>query len=315
MKRLFNVFVIVIAIAVLTSALSISAFAAENEFTITDVNEKTAIIHLDDYRAFCVQKNVPLPQTGLVYTITNFDCPARLLNVAVAISQLNDGTVEFETASQYAVWQCYENGNMVTLSRMVCGTTVSNYVKQILDAADMINMEEWSVNVVFYACEGHQTLATFGVNYIAPAVIPEFEDDKPNVAPESIPEETIPEETVPEETIPEETIPEETIPEETVPEETIPEETIPEETVPEETIPEETIPEETIPEETVPEETVPEETVPEETTPDPVIPPQEVLGGEPTAPQTGDNANFILWFALMAIATAGVVFAIKAKRN
>ena len=41
MKRLFNVFVIVIAIAVLTSALSISAFAAENEFTITDVNEKT----------------------------------------------------------------------------------------------------------------------------------------------------------------------------------------------------------------------------------------------------------------------------------
>ena len=342
-KNINRVISVIITLVLVMSVFSVTAFASEPDRTITGSDRVNMIITIDGQRAYCVERNEIMPDAGLSYHATSFNHPARLDRIFVAISQMRDGSNAFEIASQYAVWQCYESLDMVLYSSVIDGSEVSNHVAAILNAADMIDMNEWSVYVAFYACEGYQTVATFGVNYIAPAIIPEFEDDKPEVIPETTPEETEPEvpeevlggepevpetepeeEVVPEETVPEETVPEETVPEETVPEETVPEETVPEETVPEETVPEETVPEETVPEETVPEETVPEipeetvpETVPETepSNPDPVIPPQEVLGGEPTAPQTGDDSNFVIWFALMAVAAAGVVFAIKAKRN
>ena len=374
-KNITRVMSVIIALFLVMSAFSVTAFASEPDRTITSSDRVNMIITIDGQRAYCVERNEIMPDAGLSYHATSFSHPARLDRVVVAISQMRDGSNAFEIASQYAIWQCYESLDMVLYSSVIDGAEVSNHVAAILNAADMIDMNEWSVFVAFYACEGYQTVATFGVNYIAPVVIPEEEDDKPEVVPETVPEtepeeEEVPEETVPEtepevEEVPEETVPEETVPEETTPEtepeeEEVPEETVPEtepeveevpetepeeEEIPEETIPEE-VPEETtpetepeeeeVPEETVPEtepeveevpetepeeEEVPEETVPETepetepTNPDPVIPPQEVLGGEPTAPQTGDDSNIVIWFALMAVAAAGVVFAIKAKRN
>lgn len=339
MKKLITV---IIAIVMLVSTLSVTAFAAENEHSITGSDRVNMIMHLDGQRAYCVERNEIMPDAGLVYTSTSFSRPERLDRVFVAISQLHDGSNAFEIASQYAVWQCYEGMSMVVYSNAIDGAEVSGYVEQILNAADMIDMSEWSVYVAFYGCEGYQTVATYGVNYIAPVVIPEEDDDKPEVTepvvePETEePETEEPETEEPETEEPETEEPETEDPEVTEPETEDPEVTEPETEEPETEDPVVTEPETEEPETEDPVVTEPETEEPETeepvvtepeteepeteeptvpTNPEPVIPPQEVLGGEPTAPQTGDNSNIILWAALMAISALGVVFAIKAKRN
>ena len=292
MRKITVVMAAILVFAMMISTFSITAFAAENESTITGSDRANLILYIDGQRAYCVERNEVMPYEETVYTSTSFSRPERLSRVLVAISQLNDGSVAFETASQYAIWQCYESTNMVMYSGAIAGSAVSNHVQSILNAADMINMDEWSVYMSFFASEGYQVIMTYGVNYIAPMVIPEFEDDKPEV--------TEPEDETPE--VPEEVLggdPE--IPE--TPDE-VPE-TTPDE-VPE-TTPEVTP--ETTPDE-VP-ETTPEVTP---TNPAPVIPPQEVLGGEPTAPQTGDASNIIIWVSIMVVAAAGMVFALKSRK-
>lgn len=298
MKRMFNI-VIVLCI-VFALATSVSAASTGN---ITYSDYDTLCMQLDGQDAYCVQRTVQMPETGMSYERVAFNCPDSLKNVVVAISQLDDGSVEFQTASAFAVWQCYETIPMVSFAKVWYNEDIASIVDTILTTANNIDMTYWSVNIEFYGYEGYQTVMTFGVNDTTPVHIP-LEDD------EIVPEPTIPEPTVPE--VPEPTVPE--VPEPTVPE--TPEPTVPE--VPEPTVPE--VPEPTVPETpepTVPETpeptvpVIPEPEVPETTPePEPPIPPKEVLGEDPvvpTNPKTGDDSNIGLYVAIMVISLVGII--------
>ena len=273
-------FAITLIIAVMLAVVSMfSAGAAETAIITTGDYDKLHI-QLNGETAFCVERNAVMPEKGIHYTATTFEHPAMLNDVAVAITALNDGTNEFQTASQYAVWQCYEpHLPMDKMANAKYGADVATMVNEILN---FVATGEWTAN-------DRQTICTI------------------NAVP-VVPETTVPTEPVTEPTKPEPTEPE-TVPTETVIVPTEPE-TVPTETV---TTPTETV-EPTEPE-TETETVEPTEPQTETETTDVIVPENYLPAAKSPvdAPKTGDNTHYIIIMLLIAMAVSIVAIGALAK--
>ena len=184
---------LLLSVVCLFSLCAVPAFAEETNPTIDYVDRNVLSMTIDGEVCWCVNRNAVMPDEGYVYEGTEFECPERLLKVAVAIKELDNGEDKFHTAGQYAVWQCYESTNMVMYSTVIEGEEVGNYVKQILDYADAVNLEDYEVVVNFYGYVsgdteqseyGYQEVATFKVSKKGEAPVePEIPDepDEPEI--------------------------------------------------------------------------------------------------------------------------------------
>ena len=155
MTKKFLAIILTVFMIVLSFPISVNA-TSKKEGVITTSDCEKLIIRLDGEMAFCVERYSPMPKVGTVYKETTFNHPKALDKVVTAILTLNDGSENFQTASQYAVWQCYEPETpMSVLAKYKFNEEVSALVEKILDFTPDTDR---SLPLTFYKAEGWQTV-------------------------------------------------------------------------------------------------------------------------------------------------------------
>lgn len=133
--------------------------AINGKFTITYSN--VGYLDLNNMRVYCNERSAVRPSAGDVYTMIDYEASDYLKQIMVAIDELEDGTSNFRTGAQYAIWQAHESTNMVIYSKATENAEVSAYVEAILNRAETVNIEDYTFKIAVYECDGYQDVIYF----------------------------------------------------------------------------------------------------------------------------------------------------------